>query len=270
LEQVFIKLAKEAETEVETGHKSVYSRARAAFEQFANSDSLPSLNFRGNGKLFTEANNFNGSKEGTIANPHPSKVVESKGDAENDSSRTTVMETISHRADNSMRMTVASAVVVGNTKGLNPSSSCYTEFTDASSDKTIGPSVGCPTRSPAKRVSCKVPQKVTGDSKMPAQYDDEPPSPEKSSCWSVDVSVHSCDSNNQDKAHISSPERIAFETMDDIDCMDKDENGQVCSTLNVVIYIFPYIAVVDYLLQLYLAIVFSFLIVSSCFLHDKN
>jgi hypothetical protein len=248
LEQVFIKLAKEAELEAETGHKSVYSRARAAFEQFANSASLPSLNLRRNWKMFAVVDNFKDTKEGTIANLQPSKVVEGKGDPENDSSRTTVIETINTRADDSMRMTIASAVVAGETKGLNPTSSCYTEFTDASSDKTIDRSVGCPTRPPVRRVSSNVPQEVTGDSKMPAQYDDEPPSPEKSSCWSVDVSVHSCDSNNQDKARSClHPERNAFETMDDIDCIDKDGNGQVCSTLNVIIYILRYIGVFDYL-----------------------
>lgn len=238
LEQVFIKLAKEAETEVDTGHKSVYSRARAAFEHFAKSASLPSLSACRRKKMFSEVNNLNNTSEDKMDNPHPSKVVEGKGNPENDSSRTTVMETISHRTDNSMRMTVATAVVGGESKGLNPASSCYTDFTDASSDKTTGPSVARPIRYPAKRMSSKVPQDVTGDSKMPAQCDDEPPSPGKSSCWSIDGSLHSCDSNNQDKADSSHrSNRNAFENMDDIECMDKDGASQVCSASNVILSI---------------------------------
>lgn len=238
LEQVFIKLAKEAETEVDTGHKSVYSRARAAFEHFAKSASLPSLNPSRRRKLFSEVNNLNDTLEDKMENSHPSKVVEGKGNPENDSSRTTMMETTSHRTDNSIRTTVATAVVAGESKGLNPTSSCYTDFTDASSDKTTGPSVARPIRSPARRMSSKAPQDVTGDNKMPAQCDVEPPSPGKSSCWSIDGSLHSCDSNNQDKADSSRrSNKNTYESMDDIECMDKDGASQVYSESNVILSI---------------------------------
>lgn len=243
LEQVFIKLAKEAETDVDTGHKSIYSRARAAFEQFANSATFPSLNFRRDRKMFAEVNNFNDAKECEMANSYPCKVNEGKGDPENDSSRTTVMDTVSSRADNSVRISAASSIAGGNMKGLNPTSSCYTEFTDASSDKTNGPSVGFPAPSPGKRVSSKVPHDAMGDSKMPAQYDNEPSSPGKSSCWSVDVSLHSCDSNEKHKAHNSClPTSSAFEDMNDIECMEKEGNNQVYSMSNCFVFTFSQIS----------------------------
>lgn len=235
LEQVFIKLAKESETEdANTGHKSIYSRARAAFKRFAKSPEFPSLNFLQRRRQLEETNSFNEAEEGKMLHLESLKGVAGLRDIDNESGRTTVMETITPRNENMMKINIASAVLIGETKGLNPTTSSLTDYTantDASSDKTTDPSIRCPTCPPVKRLYTKgsALKESTGDSKMPAQYDNEPSSPGKSSCWSNDGSLHSCDSNDQNKANSNRlPESNTFRNMDTIDCVEYDGKHQVC------------------------------------------
>ena len=190
LEQVFIKLAKENEAaDEDLMPKSFYLRAKSSLYNMVNGarNQIQGMDFKG-----------------TMAHPLRRYGYRENGEAKIIPSRSVSDEILPTISDIDLK--VDTSAYEGDGKGHSkcdtPNANTTLESMTSAEDYT-GPSDGCTTRPKVKkshRFGSVVPSTPEAALSPDSSHrDDEPPSPDVSSDWSIDASLHSCGSHNLEK-----------------------------------------------------------------------